>query len=56
MSTYKFEENLSQSQLEELSKCRLEPAWLSQRRLEAFERFQSLNRPAKTEEVGRAHV
>jgi len=53
MSTYKFEENLSQSQLEELSKCRLEPAWLSQRRLEAFERFQSLNWPSKSEEEWR---
>ena len=53
MSQYKFLENFSQAKLQELSKIRLEPAWLSQRRLEAFERFQSLNWPAKNEEEWR---
>src|SRR3989304_390122 len=53
MSEFKFLQNFSQEKLKELSKIRLEPAWLSQRRLEAFERFQSLNWPAKTEEEWR---
>ena len=53
MSRYKFLENFSKDKLHKLSEVRLEPAWLSQRRLEAFERFQSLNWPAKTEEEWR---
>jgi len=53
MSQYKFLENFSKDKLRKLSQVRLEPAWLSQRRLEAFERFQSLNWPAKTEEEWR---
>ncbi len=53
MSNFRFMENFSKEKLQELTKSRLEPAWLSQRRLEAFERFQSLNWPAKTEEEWR---
>ncbi|OGC76146.1 MAG: Fe-S cluster assembly protein SufD [candidate division Zixibacteria bacterium RBG_16_50_21] len=53
MTEFKFLSNFSNSKLAELSKSRLEPAWLSQRRLEAFNRFQSLNWPSKSEEEWR---
>lgn len=53
MADYKFLQNFSKAKLQELSKSRHEPAWLSQRRLEAFERFQSLAWPSKSDEEWR---
>lgn len=50
---FKFLANFNKAKLQELSKSRHEPAWLSQKRLEAFERFQSLDWPSKQDEEWR---